>query len=99
MLKTPPKIRSNIDKYHKTAKGKAAHNRAQQNYRAKHRGERRAYDKSPKGRAVNKKAVAKYAKTEKGKAARQRATINHIIKKSKEDLKCQEENHLKLGIE
>jgi hypothetical protein len=91
-LKTPPRIRANIDKYNKTAKGKAAHNRAQQNYRAKHKGERSAYDQSPKGRAVNKKAVAKYAKTTKGKAARERATINHIIKKSKEDLNARINN-------
>jgi len=87
MLKTPPKIRANIEKYNKTDKGKAAKNRAQQRYRAKNKLQRQLYDKSPKGRAVNKKAVAKYAKTVKGKEARARATINHIIKKSKEDLK------------
>ena len=74
-------------KYNLTKKGKAAKSRAQKRYRDKNKLARQVYDKSPVGRAVNKKAVAKYAKTEKGKAARQRATINHIIKKSKEDLR------------
>jgi hypothetical protein len=84
MLKTPPRVRANIDAYRKTAKGKAAQKKANKNYRLNHKLARQTYDKSPKGRAVNKKAVAKYAKTDKGKAARERATINHIIKKSKE---------------
>ena len=74
------------ERYRKSSKGKAARNRAQQRYRAKNFLSQQAYQKSPKGRATNRKAVAKYAKTTKGKEARARATINHIIKKSKEDL-------------